>query len=123
MQQPRDRILLERMVFYGYHGATPRERETGQRFEVDVEAFADLTKPGMSDQLEDAVDYSKVFAAVKEVVEGRPRRLLESVAEAIATRLLEGFDVAVVRVRVRKPDVPIARASIGSAGVEIYREK
>ena len=32
-----DRIILDGMVFYGYHGVNQAERELGQRFVVDVE--------------------------------------------------------------------------------------
>ncbi|MDA1188888.1 MAG: dihydroneopterin aldolase [Chloroflexi bacterium] len=119
----QDKILLEGMRFYGYHGVSPAERELGQRFEVDVEASADLSTPGRSDKLQDAIDYSKLFAAVKDIVEGPPRTLLESLAEAIAVRVLADFAVTAIRVRVRKPNVPIREAVIGSAGVEIFREK
>src|SRR2546428_1678808 len=83
-----DRLLLEGMVFYGRHGARSAERELGARFTVDVELGLDLRAAGQSDLPADTVDYSEVYEAVREVVEGSPQTLLESVAERIATRLL-----------------------------------
>ena len=44
-----DRIVLEGMVFYGYHGVSPAEQELGQRFVVDLEAHRDLRAAGLSD--------------------------------------------------------------------------
>ena len=53
-----DRILLNGMTFYGYHGVRPEEKELGQRFVVDVEMELDLRAAGTSDDLTDTVDYS-----------------------------------------------------------------
>ncbi len=111
------------MVFYGYHGANPAERTLGQRFIVDLEVELDLRPAGQSDDLADTVDYSAMYAAVREVVEGPPRNLLESVAEAIARRILASFAVDAVRVRVRKPAAPIKGSVLAHAGVEVYRER
>jgi dihydroneopterin aldolase len=123
MTDARDKIILEGMTFYGFHGVSDAERELGQRFVVDLEAHTDTTAAGLSDQLRDSVSYTHLYRAVKEVVEGPPHKLLEAVAEAIATRILESFDVEAVRVRVSKPHVPIKGGVIGSAAVEILREK
>src|SRR5439155_16877726 len=46
-----DRILLDGMVFYGYHGTLPAERELGQRFVVDVALHCDLRAAGLADDL------------------------------------------------------------------------
>lgn len=118
-----DKILLEGMVFYAYHGADPAERRLGQRFVVDLELWVDLRRPGRTDRLEDTVNYSQVFRAVREVVEGPPRDLLEALAQAIADRVLEGFPVEAVRVRVKKPQVAIKGSVLSYAGVEIYRRR
>jgi dihydroneopterin aldolase len=100
-----DRLLLEGMTFFGRHGVLPAERELGARFSVDVELQADLAEAGETDRLEDTVDYSKAYDVVREVVEGQPCRLLESVAEKIAGRLLrmERVQRATVRVGKRPP--------------------
>ena len=118
-----DRILLNGMVFYGYHGATPQEKELGQRFVVDIELEVDLTTPGVSDDLKDTVDYSRVYRVVKEVVEGPSHNLLESVAEGLAQRLLDSFSLDAVTVRVTKPHVPIKGAVLEGASVAIHRRR
>ena len=41
---PADRIILEGMQFYSYHGGSPEERSMGQPFEVDLEAELDLRR-------------------------------------------------------------------------------
>ena len=118
-----DRIILEAMTFYGHHGVNPEERKVGQPFTVDLQVYGDFRVPGRSDNLEDTVDYSELYRITKAVVEGEPHNLLESVAESIAQRILDSFEVAAVAVRVAKPSPPIAGATLKAAAVEVYRER
>jgi dihydroneopterin aldolase len=111
------------MVFYGYHGATPQEKELGQPFVVDLELEVDLKTPGKSDDLRDTVDYSQVYRVVKEMVEGPSHNLLESVVEGLAQELLQTFSLDGVTVRVTKPHVPIKGAVLEGAAVEIHRRR
>jgi len=120
---PSDRIRLAGMVFYGYHGVSPEERSLGQRFVVDLDVEADLRPAGISDELSDTVSYTLLFNAVRAVVEGSPRKLLESVAEAAAGAVLDEFPVTAVRVRVTKPAPPIKGAVLDAASVEVYRRR
>jgi dihydroneopterin aldolase len=117
-----DKIILEGMEFYGYHGARPEERNLGQRFIVDVELFLDLRQAGETDNLEHTVNYVQVFELVQAIVCGRSRQLIESVAESIAGALLEQFPVDEVLVRVKKPQAPLPGTFAWSA-VEIERKK
>ena len=118
-----DTIVLERMQFYGYHGGRSEERTLGQPFEVDLEAELDLRVAGKSDDLENTVNYTQLYKIVKEVMEGRPRNLLESLAEEIADRSLSAFPIDGIRVRVKKTRPPIQGSVISGASVEIYRSK
>lgn len=102
-----DKIIMQGMEFHGYHGVLPEERSLGQRFIVDLELELDLRPAGESDNLELTINYAKVFELVESVVSGSPHRLIESVAEAIASAVLEHFPVAVSTVRVKKPQAPV----------------
>jgi dihydroneopterin aldolase len=117
-----DRIRLEGMVFYGQHGVDPAEKSLGQRFVVDVELERDLRKAGRTDDLQDTVSYAQVYRLVRAVVEGPSKNLIEAVAEEIARRIAEsGAVVEAIRVRVRKPEVPIKGSVLAGAAVEIER--
>src|SRR3712207_9164428 len=101
-----DRILLEGMVFHGRHGTLPAERELGQPFVVDVELRLDLRPAGLSDDLTRSVDYGEVHRRAKEIVEGPPVNLTETVAERIAAAILQNYPlVEAARVKVAKPNV------------------
>lgn len=118
-----DRILLEGMQFYGYHGVNPEERVLGQRYVVDLAADLDLSRAGATDRLEDTVSYSHIYRTVRTVMEGEPRNLLESAAQAIAARLLAEFPIDAVSVTVKKPNPPVRGSSIELAAVQIHRSR
>ena len=118
-----DKIILSGMVFYGYHGASSNEQALGQRFVVDLEAEYDLRAAGNADALASTVNYSHLFRAVKQVIEGHPVKLLEALAERIAAGVLEQFPVQAVSVRVKKPEVPIKASIMDYAAVQIHRRR
>ena len=101
------KIELHGLELYGYHGVHEDEREHGQLFLYDVEL--EVGQRGADDRIEDAVDYSKVAACVREVAAGQ-FRLLEALASAIADALVERF-----RARARTG----ARAQAGGAARRI----
>ena len=123
MSVASDKVQLEGLVFYGFHGDTQAEREVGQRFVVDLEVTRDLSAAGRSDHIRDTVSYVDLYKAAKEVVEGPSRRLLENVAETIAQRVLEALDVESITVKVKKPQAPIKGSILAHAAVEITRQR
>ncbi|CAN5312500.1 dihydroneopterin aldolase [soil metagenome] len=119
-----DRILLHGMVFHGRHGTLSAERELGQPFVVDVELHLDLRPAGLSDDLEKTVDYSEVHRRAREIVEGEPVNLTETIAERIASEILEEHPpVRSVRVRVAKPHVRLEDTVLAGSAVEILRHR
>ena len=120
---PTDRIVLEGMQFYGFHGVNPEERTLGQRYIVDLTVELDLSRAGASDRLEDTVSYSHVYQAVRAVMEGEPHNLLESAAQAIVDRVLAEFPIDAVAVTVKKPNPPVRGSSIDLAAVQIHRTR
>ncbi|GGB51304.1 dihydroneopterin aldolase [Virgibacillus dakarensis] len=118
-----DKIIINRMEFYGYHGLFPEENKLGQRFFVDVEIFLDLEKPGSSDCMEDSIDYGQVYETVKAIMEGEPKNLIEAAAEQVASELLAAFaKLTACTIKVTKPDPPIP-GHYQSVAVEIFRER
>ena len=103
------------MEFFGHHGDLEAERELGSRIYVDVEIALDLGVAGVSDRLDDTLDYVRCFHLVRSVVEEAQHHLLEAVAERVAAALLEQPTARHVRVRVAKqPPIPggISRVAV-----------
>ena len=116
-----DRILLEGMSLRGRHGVRPAERAQSQEFKVTVEVDCDLSEPGRTDRVEDTVDYRRIRAIAKEVIEGESQKLIETLAARIADRVLELPRVVEVSVRIAKR--PESMQPIDAAAVRITRTR
>jgi len=103
-----DRIRLQNMRFYGFHGVSAAEKETGRRYEVDCDLFLDLSAPGKSDKLADTVNYARIYERIEKMMEQTHYALLEAMAEDIAAHILgdERIEKAIVRVRKMIPPIP-----------------
>ena len=109
-----DKIYLNDLEFYAYHGVFDFEKEEGQTFFVSLVLEMDLAPAGTSD--------GTIYDIVAEITLNHKYDLIETLAERIAAAVLEEFPkVAAVTVRVDKPKAP------GSvkfhAAVEIRREQ
>lgn len=113
-----DRIVLSDLRFTGRHGAFEEEREVPQEFAVDLECPLDARAAARDDDLGETLDYRALAEAAREVIEGPPRRLLETLADEIASRVLERAPASWVRVRVTKLHPP---AVPGAASVSVVR--
>ena len=72
-------IKLENMEFFAHHGCLESERRDGNRFRVDFKYTYDSGAAELSDNLEDAIDYSKIYELIA-VEMSKPSNLLENVA-------------------------------------------
>ncbi|MCK8815812.1 dihydroneopterin aldolase [Natroniella sulfidigena] len=118
-----DKVILNNLAFYGYHGALNAENEIGQKFFIDLELYSDLRKAGKSDQLDDAINYAEVYELIKEIFYAQDYSLIEALAEDIASSILDDFlKIEEVMVRVKKPEAPVD-AIFDHFGVEITRSR
>lgn len=118
----KDAIRLVGLSFYGYHGVSAAEKETGRVFEVDCELQLDLATAGHSDSIVDTVDYGLVYAAIRDVVEGKAYALLEGLASDLAGILLDKFPIYSVTLKVRKLHPPVA-GPVKYIEVELTRQQ
>ena len=118
-----DKIYLNNMEFYGYHGVLPEENRLGQRFVVDLMVELDLSKAGKTDDLSETVNYAEVYNLCRDIVEGKSYKLIEAVAEQIAEKVLEQFNkIVTCTVKLIKPDPPIP-GHYRSVAVEINKTR
>ena len=101
------KILIERMEFYAFHGHYQEEQIVGNRFLVDLEIDADMTKPAASDNLEDAVNYQVAYKLVKQEMK-KKSSLLENIARRILDAVFDEFpDIGEAKVTIRKMNPPM----------------
>ena len=117
-----DRIRLVNMTFYGYHGVSAAEKETGRRFEVDCELAVDLAEAGKTDRLQSTIDYSAVFDLIADIVQNKSFSLLEGLDAELAASVLDVFPVIEATIRVRKLIPPIS-GYVDHIEVEVTRRQ
>lgn len=118
-----DGIHISDLRFFAFHGLLPEEETLGQRFRIDLSCEVDLAEAGASDDMAKSVHYGQLIAAVERIVTGRRYRLIEALAEAIATAILAEFQrVDAVAITVTKPEAPVQVAT-GVVAVSIERRR
>ena len=101
------KVILEGLEFHAYHGVYPHERSSGNKFEVDVIVDTRFSDSAFQDDLTGTINYEDLYALVK-IEMDKPAKLLETVVNSIAERVLEKFNEAVsVQVRLSKFNPPI----------------
>jgi dihydroneopterin aldolase len=108
-------VELYGLEVFGRHGVLDEEHRAGQTFLFDV--TLEIAEPAQ-DRVEATVDYREVAATVREVSDRAQVDLIETLAASVADALVDRFQVAGVRVRVRKPRPAGIPAEWSAATVE-----
>ena len=115
-----DRIYIRDLSLRCIVGIYPDERRAKQDITVNIVMYADLRAAGLSDRIEDTVDYKDVKKRVVALVEASSSFLIEHLAQRVADLCLEEPRVDAVRVSIDKPG---ALRFARSVAVEIFRKR
>jgi dihydroneopterin aldolase len=115
-----DRISIKGIDVLGHHGVDEAERKVGQRLNIDVDLYLDLSPAAADDDIHETVNYEAVCKLVEKISSEEEFLLLESLASEIGDKIIERFQPAAVAVRVSKLSLPIA-IRVGSVVVEITK--
>ncbi len=123
LKKKYDEIKIQGLEVFCNHGLFQEETVLGQKFILDIILYTDTKKAGMSDYMEDSVNYGAVCEFVENEMKSENNKLLERVAERIALNILRKFDlVRAIDFEIKKPWAPVMR-HIDYASVKIHREK
>ena len=89
-------------------GVPDGERADPQRLLFDLRFAATDQSPDLGDEISLTVDYHAVALRVAAIVEERPRKLIETLADDLATSLLSEFGLRWIEITVRKFILPNA---------------
>lgn len=103
-----DKIKIENLEIYAYHGVFPEEKEKGQRFFINATLYTDLRKAGKTDDLTASTHYGEVALLLHEKMTEKSYDLIERAAEVCAEAVLLQFPlVRSITLELRKPEAPI----------------
>lgn len=115
-----DKIFINDLLARGIIGINDWERRLPQDIMINIVLFTDIHKAGVSDDINDCVNYSTVAKKVIAHAESIQRQTVEALASDIAEICLENNHVQHVCVRVEKPGAVRFSKSVG---VEIERDR
>lgn len=114
-----DKIIIDELKIYAYHGVNPEEKAGGQNFILNITCEADLHVPSLSDNVDDTVSYSKLIKETTRIFLSEKDDLIECAARRVAVGLLNKFEkLQSVTVLLKKPEAPI-KADFNYVAVEI----
>jgi dihydroneopterin aldolase len=117
-----DKIVIKGLRVFAYHGVNPEEKENGQTFELDITLHTDLSRAGMTDDLNDTINYASVAKLASAVMLQEKNDLIERAAARVADAILENYPTEAVTVLLKKPETPM-KADFDFVGVEITRTR
>lgn len=103
-----DKIKIENLEIYAYHGVFPEEKEKGQKFYINATLETDLRTAGRTDDLTASTHYGEVALLLHETMTEKSYDLIERAAEVCAEAVLKEFPlVRSITLELRKPEAPI----------------
>ena len=115
-----DKVIIKNLLARGIIGVYDWEREKPQEILINITLYGDLRKAGLSDDINDSINYKTIAKEALILAENCQRLTVEALAHDIAASCLETKGVKKVIVRVEKPG---AVRFAESVGVEIERSK
>jgi 7,8-dihydroneopterin aldolase/epimerase/oxygenase len=103
-----DRIHIAGLEVFAHIGVPDEERATAQKLSFNLTVWPTRPLESLEDDIGRAVNYAEICTEVKQFVGERRDKLVETLADALARRLLEVFEIQRITVELRKyilPDV------------------
>ena len=103
-----DKIHIENLEVYAYHGVFPEETVLGQKFVICADLYVDTRKVAKQDDLLQSVHYGEVCQLIKQWMETHTVKLIETVADCLAREILLAYPlVQKITLEVKKPNAPV----------------
>ena len=111
----RDVIRIERLKVLAHIGVPDDERASAQKLTFNLALFPVRSLDDLNDEIGRAVNYAAVCDEVKKFIGQRRDKLIETLADALASHLLEAFEIRRITVELRKyilPDVEFVSVTV-----------
>lgn len=120
--EKRDCIKITNLKVYAFHGVFEEEKQKGQDFYINATLWLDLHTPGMSDELEDSLNYGDVCHFINGIFTKKSYDLIETACEQLCQRLLLEYpQLEAVEIELQKPHAPIG-LPFENVSVTMYRQ-
>lgn len=118
-----DKIIIEDLEIYAYHGVAEEEKKLGQIFIVSLQISADLNTAAVSGDLNAAINYAEVCKVAQSALNAQKYNLIETAALKVINEIFISFPNALsVKILLKKPWAPMGY-HLKYAAVELERRR
>lgn len=122
MRRTNDFIKVTNMKVFANHGVLEEEKRNGQDFYLNAKVYVDMRKAGLTDRLEDTINYDQICIFLAEVFAENVFDTIEAAAEYTVQEIIVNFPtIEAMELEVRKPHAPLTYVP-EDISVTIYRE-
>ena len=114
-----DQIHIEGLEVLANIGVPEEERAAAQRLNFNITLWPMLEMGDLADEVERTVNYAAVCGEVKNFVEQRKDKLIETLANALALHLLARLEIRRITIELRKYILP----EVEFVSVTVTRER
>ena len=114
-----DQIFIRGQKVSCHIGVPDEERAELQELLIHTRFSSSIPSSSFSDRIDQTIDYHAVYLRIDEVAASKPRQLIETLAEDLASMILAEFQVAEVSIEIEKFILPNTKC----VGVAITRGK
>lgn len=116
-----DEIHIDNLAVFANHGVFPEETSLGQKFLVSLILYVDTRPAGLTDRLEQSVNYGEVSSFVTAWMKEHTCKLIEAAAENLVEELLLQYPLLKgVTLELKKPWAPVG-LPLDAVSVKITR--
>jgi len=108
-----DIIFLNDLQVQTVIGIYDWERKVKQTISIDLEMAADIRKAAESDSIEHTINYKAVAKRLIAFIEQSEYQLVETLAEKVASIVMDEFSIPWVKVRLCKPGAVRGSKNVG----------
>lgn len=94
-------------------GIYDHERTAKQTIVLDFDMCFDIAKAAASEDIDDALNYKTLTDTLRDFVEGSEFLLIETLAERIASIIIDDFGVEKVKLTLHKPNALSGTTDVG----------
>ena len=113
-----DKLFIKGLTVKTIIGVTEEERQTRTLLHIDFSCNIQTEVAGITDDIDDAVNYYDVYMMIKQITEKSEFHLLEALGEHIIKSLKEKFPIQKIKLKISKPELLDDTQEIG---IEIKR--
>ena len=115
-----NKINIEGIKLYAYHGCLEEEARIGANYIVDVYMTTDFSKAANTDDLNETIDYCAIYEVAKKQMAVRSK-LIEQVCKRIFDNIISDFKtIQSLRVKITKL-LPPMNGNVERVSVEVEK--